>query len=257
MTLREPYSRSRSASTEQSGAGSRLVVTPAKRTYKHKDVSIEEIEDVLMKFTIVGKSQLIVNNFDHKITQQMEDDRALSKEERLKRKKEGRTAVTPEEIKRRFQNARLLDSGGNDCVRSSWIKGALITAAGYPDVGIARTKLKGALYVEGDLLPIKYKPKPAKFSSETITYFGKGPAMRRDPVRVGKFGSKQPDLRYRPAYDDWSIDFEVTFEPRLITLPEVVHLIRRAGMSVGLCEWRPEGPGGGKGGQFGRFDLKR
>ena len=151
----------------------------------------------------------------------------------------------------------MLDSKGRDCIRSQWIKGALICAArSYgEDIGMKSTQIAGAVFVEGDLLPIKFTPRPASESDETITYYGKGPGQRRDVVRVGKFGAKQPDIRYRPAYDDWSVDFKLTFEPKLISLPSVYHLIRRAGTSIGLCEWRPEGPGGGKGGQFGRFDV--
>jgi|SRR5271155_642063 len=231
-------------------------VKPATKTPQPEISEIVDIETKTIQVTIVAKSQLICNNFGPKGAQQMEDERALSAEEKLERKKGGKKPITPAEIDRRFQNARLLDSKGRDCVKAQWIKGMLTTAAKYPDVGIASTKLRGAIYVEGDLLPIQFKPRQPKDSDDRVTYYGKGPGQARDVVRVGKFGAKQPDIRYRPVYDDWSITFEVTFEPKLISLGAVHHLIRRAGMSVGLCEWRPEGPGGGKGGQFGRFDLK-
>ena len=232
-----------------------LVVKAATKTEISETISIEQIEVRTILMIIVGKSQLIVNNFGTKGLQQMENDRALTKEERVSLKKQGKPPITPEEIERRFQAARVLDAKGRDCIRAEWIKGALLTACKYKEVGIPQTQLRGAVYVEGDLLPIKFVPKSAKESNETITYYGKGPGQRRDIVRVGKFGAKQPDIRYRPAYDDWSISFMLTFEPKLISLAALCHLVRRAGMSVGLCEWRPEGPGGGKGGQFGRFDL--
>lgn len=235
-----------------------LKVKPAKRTPHPDLVEIEQIEIQTMPVTIVGlpDCQLIVNNFGSKGLQQMEDERSRTAEEKLALKKGGKKAITVEEIDRRFQNARVLDSKGRDCIRAAWIKGALLTAGKYPELGIPSTRLKGAVFVEGDLLPIKFTVKPKSESDETITYFGKGPGMRRDIVRVGKFGAKQPDIRYRPCYDDWSVDFKITYEPKLISLSGLWHLIRRAGMSVGLCEWRPEGPGGGKGGQFGRFDIR-
>jgi hypothetical protein len=234
-----------------------LIVKATKKTTQPDIVEIEDIEFQTIAVTIAGLEdcQLIVNNFGTKGAQQMEDERSRTQEERLAAKKGGKKAITPEEIDRRFQNARVLDSKGRDCVRAAWMKGALLTAGKYPELGIPSTRLKGAVFVEGDLLPIAFKPKGKSSSDETVTYFGKGPGMRRDIVRVGKFGAKQPDIRYRPCYDDWSIDFKITFEPKLISLAGLYHLIRRAGMSVGLCEWRPEGPGGGKGGQYGRFDL--
>lgn len=249
--------------------GTTLLVKEATKTEQPSKVEISEIEVLTVEVTIEGRSQIIVNNFGPKGAQQLEDERALTKEEKLEARKRGRIAITPEEIERRFQNARLVDSKGRDCVRSQWIKGALISASKYPDVGIASTKLRGAVYVEGDLLPIVYVPRPASESTEEITYWGTDrrpgvrsgdgkltPGMRRDVVRVGRPGAKQPDVRYRPCFDDWSVTFKLTFEPKLISLGAVYHLVRRAGMSVGLCEWRPEGPGGGKGGQYGRFDLK-
>ena len=246
-----------------------VLVKNATRTEQPSEVEIFDIERQTIEITIEGQSQLIINNFGPKGAQQLEDMRALTKEEKRENKKNGKTAITPAEIERRFQAARLLDNKGRDCVRAQWLKAAFITASKYPDVGIASTQLRGALYVEGDLLPISYRPRPASASDETITYYGTDkkpgvrdgdgakitPGMRRDTVRVGF--PKQPDIRYRPAYDDWSVTFQITFEPKLIPVAAVYHLIRRAGMSVGLCEWRPEGPGAGsKGGQFGRFDLK-
>jgi hypothetical protein len=249
--------------------GMTVQVKPAMTTPQPEIAEVNEIEVLTIEITVLGKSQLIGNNFGPKGAQHMEDERARTQEEKLEDKKKGKPPITLEEIERRFQAARLLDSEGRDCVRSQWIKCALITASKYPDVGIASTKLRGAVYVEGDLLPITYKPRPASASDEVITYWGTSkkpgvrdgdtrptPGMRRDIVRVGRFGAKQPDIRYRPAYDDWSVTFQITFEPKLISMGALHHLIRRAGMSIGLCEWRPEGPGGGKGGQFGRFDLK-
>ncbi len=235
--------------------GTTVRVTAATKTLQPAEVEIEAIETQTVAFTIEGKSQLIVNNFGSKGLQQMEDLRSKTAEERRAEKKGGKKAITPEEISLRFQAARVLDSKGRDCIRAQWIKGALLTATKYKEVGIPSTTMKGAVFVEGDLLPIVFTPRSVKDSDETITYYGKGPGMRRDIVRVGAYGSKQPDIRYRPAYDDWSVSFRITFEPKLLSLGALYHLVRRAGNSVGLCEWRPEGPGGGKGGQFGRFDI--
>jgi hypothetical protein len=240
---------------DQHVTGGVVIVKPAKSTKPAPVTTLTDIEATERGITIVGKSQLIVNNFGPKGAQQMEDQRSLTAEEKRSLKKGGKPAITPEEIERRFQNARLLNSKGQDCVKADWIKGALVSAVGYKEIGIPAKQLRGAVYVNGDLLPIKFTPRPKSESDQVITYYGKGPGMRRDVVRVGPWGKKQPDIRYRPCYDDWSISFTITFEPALISPEAMLHLIRRAGMSVGLCEWRPEGPGGGKGGQFGRFDL--
>jgi len=235
--------------------GTTLRIAKPKKTAQPEEITISPIETQMVECTIIGKSQLIVNNFGTKGLQQMEDMRARTSEEKLAEKKGGKKPVTAAEIEKRFQAARVLDSKGRDCIRAAWVKGALLTASKYKECGIPQTWMKGAVFVEGDLLPIHFTPRGIKDSDETITYYGKGPGQRRDIVRVGSFGSKQPDIRYRPAYDDWSITFTITFEPKLVSLAALFHLVNRAGNSVGLCEWRPEGPGGGKGGHFGRFSL--
>jgi len=55
---------------------------------------------------------------------------------------------------------------------------------------------------------------------------------------------------YRAEFVDWSIKIQIEFEPKLISHAWLVFLVRRAGLSVGLCEWRPE-----KKGEMGRFDI--
>lgn len=256
--------------TKTNGTKREVLIKPATETKQPDRVEIYDIEKTTIEATIKCEPdcQLICNNFGWKSIQQMEDNRALTKEQRVEEKKHGKPPVTPEVIEQRFQNARVLDSKGRDCVEARWIKAMLVTAAKHDDVGLAKKELRG-VYVQGYLLPIIYVPRPASESNEIITYWGTDkkpgfrkagdklptPGQRRDVVRVGAWNNRQPDIRYRPAYDDWSITFRVTFEPKIISLGTMYHLIRRAGTSVGLCEWRPEGPGGGKGGDFGRFDL--
>jgi hypothetical protein len=71
------------------------------------------------------------------------------------------------------------------------------------------------------------------------------PTMREDMVRVGM---SQTDMRYRPQWDEWSIDVEFEVDTELLRPDDVLTLVDRAGFGVGICEWRPE-----KGGEFGRF----
>ena len=183
----------------------------------------------------------------------MEDQRRLDAEGKRAAKRAPRPPVVPEE---RYMLARDLDTQGRDCVPARYIKSALVTAATkYGEIGVPGTVVRGALFVLGDLLPIHYKGVKAWPALKALLdgeVDAQYPVMRRDVVRVGKPPSKQPDLRYRPAYDDWSIDLKIEYEPALISEAGLFQLIRRAGTSVGLCEWRPEKSPAGT---FGRFDI--
>lgn len=232
-----------------------IQIKPAKVTAQPANVEVFTIEKQVLEITLVGSSSLIVNNFNEKSVTQMEDERRLNAEEKRASKKAPKPPVVPEE---RYQLARILDEEGIDCVPARWIKSALVTAATkYGEIGVPGTQVRGALFVLGDLIPIKFKGVKAwpeiKKHIEGLPVGQYGlPVMRRDVVRVGKFPNKQPDLRYRPEYRDWSLDIQIEFEPALISLQGLHHLIRRAGSSVGLCEWRPEKSPAGT---FGRFDI--
>lgn len=210
------------------------VVNIVKSKTKMPDTQdIPDIEKLVIPITLFGLSDLIVNNFTEKSINQMEYERSGAVD--AKAKKKVRDPVIPEE---RFQASRILNEKGQDCVEARWIKAALVTASKYPDSTLPSTQVRGLVFVIGDLIPIVFKGKPI---------------MRRDIVRVGKFPSKQPDIRYRASYRDWSLNIQIEFEPRLISIGALTALVRRAGSSVGLCEWRPEKSPGGI---YGRFDVK-
>jgi hypothetical protein len=240
---------------KSNGRVTKLNIKAPKITPHPDTVDVQTIEKQIIVCRLVGLSQLIVNNFNEKSVNEMEDLRRLDTEGRRAQKKAPRPPVIPEE---RYMRARCLDDQERDCVPAHYIKAALVTAATkYKEIGVAGTVVRGALFVLGELLPIEHrgvKPWPelkAQFPDLKVGKMGL-PAMRRDVVRVGSFPSKQPDLRYRPCYTDWSLSIQIEFEPSLISLAGLHHLIRRAGSSVGLCEWRPEKSPGGT---FGRFDI--
>lgn len=239
-----------------SGNGqTRVEIKPPKRTKQPEKVEIRSIEKQVIVLTVMGTSELIVNNFHEKGITEIEDNRRLSPEEKRAAKRAPRPPVIPEE---RYMNARVLDEEGRDCVEARWVKAALVTAATrYGEIGLPGTQVRGALFVLGDLLPIKFKGvKPWASLLPHLNGASKTalvPRMRRDVVRVGKPPNKQPDLRYRPGYLNWSLDLAIEFEPALISLPALHHLVRRAGSSIGLCEWRPEKSPAGI---YGRFDLE-
>jgi hypothetical protein len=206
-------------------------VKAANKTEQPETIDLTAMEKQIIKVELIGSSPLIVNNFNQKSIDEMEYQRSGAVD--AKERKKIKPAVNPDE---KFQAARILNDEGKDCIFARWIKAALVTAAKYPDVDIPSTQLRGAVFVLGDLIPIISEP----------------PTMRRDVVRVGKFPNKVPDLRYRPSYDPWSLMIDIEFEPKLISPAKLLHLVRRAGSSVGLCEWRPEKSPAGI---YGRFDI--
>ncbi len=71
---------------------------------------------------------------------------------------------------------------------ASAFKKAMVAACSFIE-GIPKTWVRGLIHVHGDLLPITY--------SRLV--------MRQDTVRVGPFGRKVADIRFRGEFHDWSI----------------------------------------------------
>lgn len=64
---------------------------------------------------------------------------------------------------------------------------------------------------------------------------------------------KSPEVRYRPILHGWTMDITVQYDPTMVTPKLILALIQRAGFSVGIGDYRPQR---GKGGTYGRFQLK-
>lgn len=183
-----------------------------------------------ISITIVGISGLLVNRFDEKVKQQLEDDH----QGKAKNKK---TPATPDEEFRR--SLYVIDEKKKIYgIPSGALKNCVVSACRYVD-GIAMTTACGAFHVENGingLIPIK----------------SKGPEVDKRLVRVGPFGSKKPATRYRAIFHEWEATFQVTYNEGVITAEQLLNLYENAGFSVGICEFRPE-----KKGSLGMFRVKR
>lgn len=80
----------------------------------------------------------------------------------------------------------------------------------------------GSSFDRGELLPIRCEP---------------GPKMRRDVGRI----KSAPNLVYRPEFWPWEVDVPIKYDMGMLGQSQVVSLFRRAGLQVGVGEWRPMG----------------
>ncbi len=197
-----------------------MAKTQLKIVEEPKRVEVPSIKSVSTTVKVVGTSTLIVHAWSEKAKKQMRD----------KQQKLAKNAREAKDPKADFEGAKYIDEKGRDCVPALAFKNAIVSAARFSD-DMKMTVLRGAIFIPGELLPIKFK---------TCT-------MREDMVRVG-MGTA--DLRYRPEYHDWSIDLPVVFNSSVVSAEQVMGLLMLAGFSVGICEWRPE-----KNGQHGRFSI--
>ncbi|MFA5688594.1 MAG: hypothetical protein WC959_05560 [Kiritimatiellales bacterium] len=57
-------------------------------------------------------------------------------------------------------------------------------------------------------------------------------------------------VRHRPRLNEWTLNFELEYDPELLSREQVETIVRDTGRRVGLGDFRPENKG-----MFGRFDV--
>jgi hypothetical protein len=171
--------------------------------------------------TIKGTSPLIMSRWTEKAKTEMRDKQA----------KKARGPREAKDTEREWQDRRLLDDKGRDCILAVCVKKAIVSSASFQE-DLTKVLLRGAVFVLDELIPIESKP----------------PTCREDPVRV--FGGTA-DLRYRPEYRDWRLTFTIAYDSSILSREQLMDMISRAGFSNGLGEWRPQ-----KDGDYGRFEIE-
>ena len=125
-----------------------------------------------------------------------------------------------------------IDAGARFGFPSTGLKQAAISAVYRMGWSKDKVSWRGAFFIEGEMLEIK---------SDT-------PEIREDMVRVG-MGTA--DIRYRGQLNNWSTEFNLTYNVNgQYDLDAIVTAINAGGLLCGIGEWRPE-----KDGDFGRFHV--
>jgi hypothetical protein len=203
----------------QNGASAKAKEPVAKeRTYRSGEkIELPRISVKRFKVRVVGDTPLICHKWSSKALTEMRD----KQQGKAKMKKK------PKDPNAEFNGARYLDAKGRDCVKANFFKQALVSSSRFLGKESPMTKIRGAVFIEGDMIPIDFK--------------GKEPIMREDTA----------DLRYRPEYQDWSCELDITYNSDVFTAEQVLNFLQVAGYGVGICEWRPECNGG-----YGRFRIE-
>ena len=103
--------------------------------------------------------------------------------------------------------------------------------AGYQQGLLAKkTTARGAFRILGEFAEIEGTPEP-----------------REDMVRIG-MGTA--DIRYRGEFKTWATTLDIDYNPRSISIEQIVNLMNMGGFSNGIGEWRPS-----KDGSFGTFHV--
>jgi len=191
-------------------------------------------------FRIIGETPLLVNCFNQKSFEQM-----------LARMTGYSLPRQNKDLDAEYKRAFVKNVEGVECIPAPWIRSAMESSTPRSKKMVAATVLRSAVFICGKSLPILSPKTFDKAASRQHEVEYADAQQQIDIVRVGSFGSKQPDVRARPCYDEWALEFVVRYVPDQIELRSIAWALDAAGKFVGLCEWRPE-----KSGEYGMFRVE-
>jgi hypothetical protein len=190
-------------------------------------------------FWIVGDSPLICHSWSEKAKLEM------------LRKQTGATRAAKEkrDPETDFVNS-LYDMGNNTYgFPITGIKKAVWSCA-HKDRGIARTDVQAALWLDAEIIRVQTAHPGARCDLPLVRIFGDKPEMREDMVRLGSGVTKKASLAYRAQFSTWAVRVTGTVNPQQVAPHQLAFLVRQAGLSIGLGDWRNE-----RGGWFGSFHI--
>lgn len=198
----------------------------------------KEATYVGFKLWIVGETPLITHAWSEKAKREM-----LQKQ--VKSAKGGREERKPHED---FVNSLYEMPGGGYGFPATGFKNAVLSAA-HKDKGVAKTSLQSALWIDHEIVSTRPALAGAICDMPMLRIYGTEPAMREDMVRVGAI-VKTATLAYRGQFSTWAFRITGRLNTDVVSMEQLVYLIRDAGLASGLGEWRNE-----RKGVFGAFRV--
>lgn len=186
-------------------------------------VFIPELRMARINVRVKGVTPLITHRFSEDVMEKMARDQ----------QGEAKVKKPPRNPQAEFEAACYRTPEGGYGFPAAGVKKAMVTA-GQRFAGEKGTELYGAFSIPVELLELECGE----------------PRMREDRVVLSGM-SRTSSIAYRPAFFPWGMVIPVFFNADFITAGSLVNLLRLAGQSVGIGDWRVE-----KKGSFGQFDVE-
>jgi hypothetical protein len=175
-----------------------------------------------IQLKIVGTTIYCQNKFGAKALEQMRDQQTAGSTAQTKRKRASKN------FEQLYEDAKHISTEGWCGIPSSAFRNALIDAC--RTVGVVMTRAKLAVFIEQDGFD--------KTSGDPLTRITKGEAYALElPVRNQ---TGVVDIRARPVWDPgWEAIVTMRFDADMISATDLVNLMLRVGLQVGIGEGRP------------------
>lgn len=212
--------------------------TSQKHQQEEGRVVIEPPKIGRAQVTIEGESPLVVHRFGSKARKAME--KTLANEGGKGKKKEHEKRDHEADMR----DALHIAEDGWYGMPAAAFRSAMITACKVSNYHMTKAKL--SLFVEHDGMSEEGIP--------LVRIEGGEPELHITHVRIAK---NSTDLRARPMWKRWSITLRLRWDAGQFELSDVVNLLVRAGLQVGIGEGRANSTTESGGMGWGHFRVKK
>ena len=176
-----------------------------------------------LQIGIIGVAPLMICRFSQKAMQQM-----MAKQSAGSTAKKGKMRAA-RDFDEDFNGARhIAADGGWDGIHAAAFRNAMISACRL--VNFKMTLAKLSLFVTPDGFD--------RVDSVPLVRIIGGPPAQR--IMHTRLATGVIDLRARPAWDRWRCNLRISFDADQFTETDVLNLLARVGMQVGIGEGRPD-----------------
>jgi hypothetical protein len=184
---------------------------------------------------IVGISPYVQHAFSEKQRKQMEETQRAGQQARGKRNR------APKDFDGVYEAAKHYSKDGWFGIPAPAFRNAMISACRL--IGFKMTHAKLSVFVEADGIDRNDGTPLVKIIGE--------PRIHQATVRNE---TGVADIRWRPMWEEWSAAVRVTWDEDQFSATDVMNLMLRAGLQVGIGEGRPDSPNS-NGLGWGRFEV--
>ena len=189
-----------------------------------------------LRINIKGTAPLVINRFSAKAMEQMRQKQEAGSTSSSKKVREAK------DFDALYENAKHVSDEGWEGIHAAAFRNAAISACRA--CGFKMTHAKLAFMVMQDGLD--------RVDGAPLVKLTEGVAEQW--VATTRNATGVVDLRIRPMYREWSAVLRIRYDAGMLTADDVVNLIARVGMQVGVGEGRPDSKqSAGLG--FGLFEI--
>lgn len=187
-----------------------------------EQVTIKPLNMRVMAIRIKGEAPLVIHRFSHKAKLQIRATQEAGPTAKSKKAREAR------DFQADFVNAQYFAHEGWSGLSAAGFRNACISACRV--AGFQMTKAKLSIFIEPDGFD-------ALDETPLVRIEGDKP---EELLLHTRNETGVIDLRMRPMWRKWAVNLRLRYDGDQFTASDVVNLINRAGLQVGVGEGRPD-----------------